>query len=687
MRQRAAVLTLSMAGLLGAACHQRTLPEIRDDVALEGFSSCSELERYVKQQALRQMNAILDAQLEASLPHGGLLPGIRGTVAAVSAPTAGESATDFTTTNTQERGVDEADFVKNDGSRIFVLHDRTLLALAAWPPGSTRLESATPLEGEPVDMFYDGRRAVVFSRVDLRSVYERSGVEWSPTSFGEEGGAGAPEARALVPCFAPCPSSFGGVKVTVLDVRGAVPQGVAAHYLPGHYLASRRVGGAVHVVTTSALRGPRLSYRPAGKLDGSDGRAVLLAFERLREVNRSTIQSSALLDWLPQLLEGEAEGRPSLVTPACGDFYGSNAPVRLGLTTVSTLRLDAPTLGARHTHLLERASHAYASPNALYLGERHDWTSWERSERRTDHTYFHRLDFTAEGTRYTASGGVPGHVLNQFSIGEDQGLLRVATTAEGWRSGAPDRANDVFVLAARDNRLLRVGELRAIAPGERIYAARFLASRGYLVTYKKVDPLFTLDLRSPLAPRIAGELKVPGFSTYIHPLEEDQLLTIGRDTIPGGPGFDWFQELTLQVFDVKDIASPALRHKHVFGSRSSSSSAEYDHKAFNYFAARGLLAIPFSDYTPGRRAGWRSALEVFRVSIDAGIAAVGSVDHTDLQRPERYAGYPGYSAQVRRGVMMDDYVYSISFGGLKVHAVGALSGPALATVVFPELRR
>jgi hypothetical protein len=335
--------------------------------------------------------------------------------------------------------------------------------------------------------------------------------------------------------------------------------------------------------------------------------------------------------------------------------------------------------------LAERANHVYASQGSLFVAEQHDWTSWESSEKRRDHTYLHRLDFTADGARYVASGGVPGHVLNQFSFGEDRGYLRLATTGQEWRSGNPEQANSVFVLAAQDSRLVRVGELRAIAPGERIYAARFLGSRGYLVTFKKVDPLFTLDLQLPQAPRIAGELKVPGYSTYIHALEADHLLTIGRDTIRGGTDFDWFQELTLQVFDVSSIASPALRHKKVFGRRSSSSEAETDHKAFNYFPARGLLAIPFSDYSPSSRGPLRSSLEVFNVSLSQGIAQIGSVDHSDLIRPEHYAGYPWpWTPSVRRSVMMEDYVYSISSGGLKVHSVKDLSGPGVAAITFPD---
>jgi hypothetical protein len=535
-------------------------------------------------------------------------------------------------------------------------------------------------------MFYEGRHVVVFSRVNLKPVFERAGIEWPPTVFDETGGPVGTPAQAIAP--APCPScrpALDGTKITVFDVSGDLPRMLSERYVQSGYLSSRRIGSTVRVVTTGTLRGPGISYWPERKVDWNDGGSVRMAFEELRMKNRFLIEASALQDWLPHLLDVGADGVPTRIALQCGDFHGTNAPVSLGLTAVLTLRLGRLDEGLRHTFLLERAHQVYASQGSLFVAEQHDWTSWEDSKERQDHTYLHRLDFTTESARYVASGGVPGHVLNQFSMGEDQGYLRIATTGEDWRSGKADQANNVFVLAAQGSRLARVGELRAIAPGERIYAARFLGGRGYVVTYKKVDPLFTLDLRSPSAPRIAGELKIPGFSTYIHPLADDHLLTIGRETIPGGRDFDWFQELSLQVFDVSDLSNPRLRHKEVFGNRSSSSDALYDHKAFNFFASRGLLAIPFSDYQASRGGRWRSSLEVFQVSVGGGVVPVGSVDHTDLQRPERYAGYPwGYSPHVRRSVMMEDYVYSISLGGLKVNSVRDLSGAALAAVTFPD---
>jgi len=225
------------------------------------------------------------------------------------------------------------------------------------------------------------------------------------------------------------------------------------------------------------------------------------------------------------------------------------------------------------------------------------------------------------------------------------------------------------------------GELTGLAAGERIFSARFEGPRGYVVTFRQIDPLFTLDLSDPSRPRAVGELKVPGFSTYLHPMGEDHVLAIGREVVDRTQG-QAFAGVALQVFDVSNFADPRLLHKHVLGTAGSQSDALYDHKAFNFFAARALLGIPFSDWAPGR--AFRSSLDVFRVTTAGGITPLGSVDHSDLVAPGASSGY-GWTPYVRRSVMIDDFVYSISSGGLKVSTAGDFR--SVAVVPFPPLPR
>jgi uncharacterized secreted protein with C-terminal beta-propeller domain len=370
------------------------------------------------------------------------------------------------------------------------------------------------------------------------------------------------------------------------------------------------------------------------------------------------------------------------VAQQCTSFSAANAPSRLGFTTISTVDLTA--LETRRNTIVSEASEVYSSTNALYLTALHDWTSHpSETNVREDHTYIFQFDIASDSRRsiHVASGGVPGHLVNQFSMDEEGGSLRVATTREtrlGWQ--LMSSSNDVYVLQRSGDRLVRVGEITGLARNERLYAARFEGARGYLVTFLNVDPLFTLDLSDPRHPRVAGELKVPGYSTYLHPIDSTHLLTIGREMSGDGR---FFGGLQLQIFDVSDFANPTLQHRLVLGSQSSSSEAEYDHKAFNYFASRGLLTIPYSDWSQSRQQGFVSGLAVLRATAATGIVSVGSVDHGDLFQGKTYE-IDGWTPEIRRSVMMEDYVWSLSVAGAKLNDTRNLSRTVQA-IAFPVL--
>jgi uncharacterized secreted protein with C-terminal beta-propeller domain len=366
----------------------------------------------------------------------------------------------------------------------------------------------------------------------------------------------------------------------------------------------------------------------------------------------------------------------------------SNAPTRPGITTLLTLDLASSPVRTSFTTLLSTTDEVYASRDALLLATRH----YERlgpltrnGYRRTlEHTYLHLCDISDSAglrPRRFASGGVPGHVLDPFSLDEEEGYLRVATSERSWSSLGVSLTNNFFVLAKRYGRLDRVGEIRGIAPDERLYAARFKGQYGFLVTFRVIDPLFTLDLSQPDRPFIAGELKVPGFSTYIHPLPLKHLLTIGRNVSPDGRVMGGLQ---LQIFDVTDFSNPRLAHQLVRGTSSTRSDASYEHKAFNFFKSRGLLAIPVTDWKRSTVAHrYISILELFQISLAEGILPLGAIDHSDLVNgiSRKWSSPPA----IRRSIFMDDYVFSISSGGMKVHSISDLSR-SVRTIPFPDPR-
>lgn len=297
-------------------------------------------------------------------------------------------------------------------------------------------------------------------------------------------------------------------------------------------------------------------------------------------------------------------------------------------------------------------------------------TMWTQNK-----THVHKFEFTTDPAfaNYVASGTVAGSVKDQFSLDDREGYLRIATTERrsyfdssgryfGPEQNRPSSVNHVFVLGAAGPWLDTVGDVGDLAPNEQIYSVRFVDGRGYVVTYRQVDPLFVFDLSDPRAPTKLGELKIPGFSEYMHPLDATHILTIGRNGTETGQ----VRGLQLQIFDVSNGASPKLAQSYAFSDdQYGQSEAEHDHKAFTYFADKKMLAFPYFSYGNGSESGMRSSLEIFKVDVDTGFVKLGSIDHTALveTHPNGYCG-GYYGPSVRRGLFLENFVYAISYGGV-----------------------
>lgn len=340
----------------------------------------------------------------------------------------------------------------------------------------------------------------------------------------------------------------------------------------------------------------------------------------------------------------------------------------------------APVPGAKSVHPMN--SPTIATPIV---------TAWAQTK-----THLHKFEFATDASfpNYVASGTVTGSVKNQFSLDDKDGYLRVATsesrtyvdqngkyvqpTFPGNTAGPQDRpqiVNHVFTLGVSGGWLDLVGDAGELAPNEQIYSVRFVGARGYVVTFRRVDPLFVLDLQNPATPTKVAELTIPGFSEYMHPLDATHLLTIGRAATSTGQS----QGLQLQIFDVANAANPILAHKFTYSSAQyGQSEAEHNHKAFTYFDDQGMLAFPYFGYTPaaGTSGGsMHSSLEVFKVDAGTGFAKLGSIDNTDLvsKNPTGYCG-GYYGPEVRRGVFLDNFIYSISYGGIVAKDAHDLAG-------------
>jgi uncharacterized secreted protein with C-terminal beta-propeller domain len=677
--------------LFSSACGQSEDPQaIQQRVELQRFTSCQQLESYIKSTATRHMSLQLERDIENQRKYKDniALPGMNSMDAGAAAPDptspetgskeSGPSA--HTTTNTQEKDVDEPDFIKNDGKRIFVLSNKKLYTAKSWPPSALAMAGQLKIEGTPTQMFLAKDKIVIFSSVSTTQIKSSGSCMW--------GGC----------------SSTNATKVTVVDVSDlAAPRDLESIWLPGSLRSARRVGSAVRIVLADNFRWPA-EMRWSPKYDQElyeDIYRLEAAYKQLIRANANLIKAQPLSHWLPVAKAKTGTGGLVEVSYRCEDFYHSNASVRLGLASVVSLNLDKLGAPPQRTSIVGGVDQIYASKSSLYLAGQHWW--WRSFSAQRSHTYFHKFDITDPNkAKYVASGGVEGTLLNQFSMDEHRNYFRVATTASveaedgeastNW-SGQTTTVNRVSVLAEKSGRLNLIGETKDLARGERIYSVRFMGDRGYVVTFRQVDPLFTLDLRKPTKPVVVGELKVPGFSTYIHPLDQNHLLTIGvhqPDPADGAPWSDRSMKLT--IFDVTDFAHPKEKFTQKVGTAHGWSDAAYEHKAFNYFAARGLLAIPFTDYTYNYSSGdyWSSFISevrVYDINTVKGITSLGALSLRDVfVKKNSYSWNSYYSPWIRRSIMAaddsgNDYVYAISDVGIRVAKVSALDTP-ISTALF-----
>ncbi len=549
---------------------------------------------------------------------------------------------DFSSTNVQVAGVDEGDLVKTDGNCLYVLSGQELVILRAQPADGLQVVSRTALEGQPSALYLDGNRVTVLS-----SVWPQFGP-WPPFD-----GVGQ---SPLLPYHAM-------TKVTVLDVSDpAAPRTAREVYADGFLQSSRAVGDRVYVV----LDNESAVLPPPAVVTDADGQPVYETQDQYL-ARLAGHETDLALPHLYTRPDGPntapVPGNP-LTDPAA--IYQPQSPDDTSL--ISVLAFDVLSDGAGPdggtSAYAGYGSTVYATADHLYVVSPRGW--WD-----ADSAIY---QFTLDGDHVdlTAAGVVPGRVLNQFSLDEAGGYLRVATTA-GWESGA---SNGVYVLAAQAGVLTVVGSLEGLAPGEQIRATYFLGDRAYLVTSHYCDPLFIVDLSDPTAPRVAGQLQLPGYSTYLQPLDATHLLGVGRD----GDG-----SLKIALFDVSDPVAP--RQVDVYDISASPGSwpwaagspAEYDAHALSYFPETHTLALPVSaDGWP-----WSPFPGAFLTDLVAyplrpyGFAGVWSLDvfQVDPSAGFRFLGRIDQDSPVRRSLRIGGTLYSVADASVQARPLDDPTAP------------
>jgi len=535
------------------------------------------------------------------------------------------SAQDYSTTNIQVEGVDEADIVKTDGEFIYLVSDTSIIIAKAYP-----VEEAQVLAEIKLDESVDG----IFINEDKLVVIHENWNDWVIRYEGSE------KEYMPDPVELPVPQTY--IKVYDISERSN-PVLVRDMSVDGSYFGSRMVGDYVYAIISAS------------------------AYEQDGEVE------------LPVIHPASTDDSTDVKVEATDIYYIDTTDYYYSFTTIASVNIkDDDQEPEYETILMGANSNLYVSLNNVFitsiawskasvLSESSVWS--ENSEK----TAIYRIRTSGGEIAYEANGEVPGRVLNQFSMDEYQGYFRIATTTT---------ANHVYIL---DMDLDIVGSLENLAPGEQIYSARFTGDRGYLVTYIKTDPLFVIDLSNPYLPEVLGELEITGYSDYLHPYGENYLLGIGKEAVPAEEGdFSWYQGVKISVFDITDFTDPIETAKEIIGDRGTESPVLQDHKALLFDEEKNLLVIPiwlaeideakypYGDIPPYAYGDivYQGAY-VFQISPEDGIELKGRITHYDdpIQVEDYYYG----DNSVQRSLYIGNVLYTISEAKIKMNDLDTLN--------------
>jgi len=589
---------------------------------------------------------------------------------AAATDVAGGDDKGFSGTNIQEAGVDESDVVKTDGDYLYVANDSDVRIVAARPAESMNVVSYVKAGGWIDSIYlYDGKLVILYRPSDGREY---------PMLYKEDANI-----RVGMPYWIPYQEKTG---ILIVDVSNPTnPATIKDIQVDGYLLASRITGGNLHVVAQFMPSLPALEIW----YDGSE-----IDKEAVTEANNKTLASLTLDDFVPKYTVCDAGGTVVEKGRAIEtqDFIRPQDENGGSMVSIITIDMENPAADFTSTGFIADAQNIYASTDALYLvstiyhyedaakpedgvtddgnGFAAEWTN------PTFETQIYKFDL-GDAVTFAAEGRVDGEILNQFSLGEYDGVLRIATTTGNTWEGTS--RNHVFCVKNNGETLDVIGSIRDLAPGERLYSARFVGERGFLVTFVQVDPLFTLNLSDPTNPVVAGELKVPGYSTYLHPLNENYLLSVGQDTTVEG---DIVKNggMQLSIYDISDFSDPKLLHTAKIGDSGTYSEAMYNHKALTFWPEQNLLALPINEYavTPSENGDvWENTFNgmvVYHLTDDYDFEMLGRMNLYTYDESDTTYYYPSWF----RGVFIDDYFYGMTSHVVKAGPVNNIKEPFAA---------
>ena len=625
----ALLVVLITIGLMNASLppNQDNTNQVVVQNPLPQFASCTALTNTLKENYQKSGFGLYE----------DLAFGLGAPTATKQAAESGVSA-DYSQTNIQVTGVDEADIVKTDGQYIYTVSNNNVFIARAYPPDKAQLVSKIEIEnGTPSELFIEGRNLLVFGTRSQEIISEQK------------------KAAEIMPPY-PYYQNLTFVEIYNL-ANPEKPVLKRKLEFEGTYSSSRKINNYVYFVLNSypdyRIFAENTNTRPP------DEPVPLYRDVSGQDLNKTDVSFTTLT--------------------GCTDVAYIEPIVSNQYVSVISLPIDDYKKEIAKEVILGSSENIYASLENLYIAN----TTWQSYEAGfwdellgtgpEEKTNIYKFSLNKGEISYQGKTEVPGTILNQFSMDEYKNHFRIATTI-GHVSRTGDKStNNVYIL---DKDLKQVGSIEDIAPGEKFYSTRFMGDRAYLVTFKKVDPFFTVDLSNPANPKILGKLKIPGYSDYLHPYDNNHIIGIGKETVEAEEGnFAWYQGMKMAIFDVTDVENPKEKFKTIIGDRGTDSPVLNDHKAFLFNKDKQLLVIPITlaQLTSEQKANTNTMANiygeyvfqgsyVYDISLNKGFVLKGRLTHYEDDEMFKKSGYYFYDGglSIQRNLYIDNSLYSIS---------------------------
>lgn len=617
------------------------------------------------------------------------------------------AANDYTKTNNQVAGVDEADIVKTDGNYLYIVSGSSLRIVSAVPAQEARLIAEVELDGQASELFIKDDKLVVFGQ---SNGFNPDGQATSTSQETALNGStvisqNSPKTKMIAQDLI-MPRYFGEFMfLKEFNITDRTKPILARDFhIEGNYANSRLIGDYVYFVSNKygyqdidqplprffsgkaevlkALPGVYYFDMPYNSYSFTSLNSFNLkdTAEPTREIylmsgqeqmyvaeNNIYLTYTRYLDEQELLIDKKLE----IISARLSE------PERVKINKIESIEADILNKWEKQqkiSQILENYSAKLSEQERKSLDEQIKSAIKQEHPQLANElqtTVIHKININDGTLKYQGQQQVPGQLLNQFSLDEKDGNLRLATSKNQTWSIILDEVENksfssVFVL---DKDLKLMGNLSNIAPGEQIYSARFIGDRTYLVTFERTDPLFVIDLALPTAPRIVGELKLPGYSSYLHPISENLILGLGKDVKTNEWGGVTPTSLKLGLFDISSSSNPKELSNYTIGDQGSDSSALYDHKAFVFDKAKNLVIMPATlakkssnQYDWGRlefNGALVFSLDGDKISLKAKISHDANFDNS----------YFDYQKAVRRAVRINENLYMIADSVVKINAL------------------